>query len=340
METRKTKIIRNKDKKIQPYRFYSQIFFSFISIWIGIDFYRFMQYLSTAGVHGSSYRPAGVEAYLPISSLMSVVYFFRTGNIHDVHPAGFFIFSGILLMSLFIGKSFCSWVCPVGFISELIGDFGSKLFKKKITLPRWIDYPLRSLKYLLLFFFFSTIITMSSAQLSLFLDGDYNIAAEIKMFEFFGQLTPFAIIVLSVLVLLSIPIKNFWCRFLCPYGALLGLTGFLSVLKLKRTASTCIDCDLCDKACPSAIKVSKSTYVLSDECTSCLQCVDVCPVHDTLGIKLIEKPKKMNTFIISGFALIIFLAFIFLGMITGNWQNKIPVSKYFNLYQSREQIEH
>jgi len=124
-----------------------------ICIWIGVEFYYFVRYLETAGLEGSAYRPPGDEGFLPISSLMSLYHFFITGEIHQAHPAGFFILAGAIIVSFVFGKSFCSWICPVGLLSEYLGDFGEKIFGRKIKLPKWLDYPLRSLKYLLLAFF-------------------------------------------------------------------------------------------------------------------------------------------------------------------------------------------
>jgi polyferredoxin len=54
---------------------------------------------------------------------------------------------------VFVKKAFCSWLCPIGTLSESLWMLGRKLFGKNPGLPRWLDYPLRSLKYLLLFFF-------------------------------------------------------------------------------------------------------------------------------------------------------------------------------------------
>ena len=92
----KKKIIRNNEKPIQKYRFIIQIAFISLCIWIGVDFYLFL----------------------------------KTGFVHPAHPAGIFIFLSIILMSLVFGKSFCSWLCPIGTISELIGDFGEKMMKR------------------------------------------------------------------------------------------------------------------------------------------------------------------------------------------------------------------
>jgi len=340
MTTRKTTIVQNTTPKVQPYRLISQSAFTLISVWIGVDFYFFIRFLATNGLHGSAYRPAGVEAYLPISSLMSFVYFLQTGSIHGIHPAGFLIFSGIIIMSFVLGKSFCSWVCPVGFISDMVGDFGKKLLKKNFTMPRWADFPMRSLKYLLLLFFFTTIITMSVPQLLLFLNSDYNIIADIKLYEFFRYLSSFSIVVLTVLLLLSIPFRNFWCRYLCPYGALLGLAGLLSILKIRRNAPTCIDCKLCDKACPSSIIISKANYVVSDECTSCLQCVDVCPVDETLDIRPIGAKKKINSLYMSIAAVMILCGIILYGIMSHTWKSSVQNEKFIELYNSRDFIGH
>ena len=70
------------------------------------------------------------------------------------------------------------------------------------------------------------------------------------MYYFFAEITPFALTVIVGLVLLSIPIRGFWCRYLCPYGALLGILSLLSPQKIKRNPTTCIDCGKCAKVCP------------------------------------------------------------------------------------------
>src|SRR4030065_2270711 len=258
----KNKITRNGENPIQKYRCLVQILFALLCIWIGVEFYLFVRYLEAGGTVSYFNRPPGVDGFLPISSLMSFYYFILTGQIHSAHPAGMFIFLGIVLMSLVIGKSFCSWMCPVGFISELIGDFGEKIFKRKLHLPRILDYPLRSLKYLLLgFLFYPVFFVMSNAAIKAFLDSPYNLVADLKLFYFFADISQVLLIVISSLFIFSIVIRNFWCRYLCPYGALLGIVSLLSPLKVKRNSSTCIDCNLCVKACPSNIKVDKMKTV-------------------------------------------------------------------------------
>ena len=337
----KKKIIRNKEKSLQKYRFIIQSLFALLCIWIGIDFYLFAHYLQSGGTVQFYSRPPGVDGFLPISSFMSFYLFLVTGQIHPVHPAGLFIFIAIILMSLVFGKSFCSWLCPIGFLSELIGDFGEKIFKRKLHLPKWLDYPLRSIKYLLLgFLFYAVFILMGIATVKAFLNSPYNQVADLKMFYFFADISRTTIIVLAVLFLLSIFIRNFWCRYLCPYGALLGLISFLSPNKIKRNPVSCIDCGLCNKACPQGIKVDKIKTVWSDECTTCMSCVDACPVADTLDLKSLYTKKKINKKLVVIGVVSIFLAVTGFAMFTGHWHNDITKQEYLVRYKMMDTYGH
>ena len=137
-------------------------------------------------------------------------------------------------------KSFCSWLCPVGPFG-ILGRLGKKLFRRNLLLPRWLDIPLRGLKYLLLGFFVFIIASMSAAAFRNS-SAPYGIIADVKMLNFFRNMSGTAGIVIAALVLLSILVQNVWCRYLCPYGALMGLASLLSPLKIRRNAAACIDC--------------------------------------------------------------------------------------------------
>ncbi len=341
----KKKIIKNVDKPIQKYRFMVQTGFILLCIWIGVEFYLFVNYLNSGGTAPFFERPPGAEAFLPISSLMSLYYFVQTGTIHQAHPAGFFILAGIVGISLVFGKSFCSWVCPIGTLSEYVGDFGDwvqkKLFKKVYHLPVWLDFPLRSLKYLLLaFFVYSIFFTMTTLALKVFLDSTYNIISDVKMWYFFAEISQFALTVLAVLFVLSIFIRGFWCRYLCPYGALLGIFSILSPNKIKRNTVSCIDCNLCAKACPSLIKVDKKKVVISDECTTCMTCVDVCPVQDTLELHSFIGGKKVPKKIVAFGVVLIFVCITGIGIVSGNWQNDVSKEEYLILHKNINQVGH
>jgi len=320
---------QNNSPSIQKYRTIIQSAFALICIWIGVEFYFFVRYLETAGVEGSTYRPPGVEGFLPISSLMSLYHFFLTGEIHGAHPAGLFILLAAIVISLFFAKSFCSWVCPFGLLSQILGDWGEKIFRRKINLPRWLDYPLRSLKYLLLVFFvYSIFFLMTTVSLKAFLNSPYNIVADVKMYYFFADISRFALIIITVLFLMSILVRNFWCRYLCPYGALLGLLSLLSPIKIKRNWESCIDCEKCARVCPSLIKVDKVSTVISDECTGCMQCLDVCPVNRTLELKIAAREKPISKKVVAFGVVGLFVLIIGVAKITGNWKNDVTMEEY------------
>jgi polyferredoxin len=226
----------------------------------------------------------------------------------------------------------------------MVGDFGDKvskkIFGKKLKLPRVLDYPLRSLKYLLLLFFASSIFAMSAFSLKSFLDAPYNIMSDVKMYYFFAEISQFSLLVIGALFLLSIIIRNFWCRYLCPYGALLGVFSLLSFNKIKRNTETCTDCKACTMVCPSKIKVHTSKTVISDECVSCMQCIDVCAEPNTLELKTVVGKKRFDKKYVGYTILVIYFIILGIGVATGNWQNKITQKEYLELYPEVNSLDH
>jgi len=107
--------LRSRYRISTDIRLWVQVGFAALCVRIGIEFHYFVKYLETGGISGSSYRPPGVEGFLPISSLMSLYHFFLSGDVHSAHPAGLFILLVVLIVSSVFGKSFCSWICPIGF---------------------------------------------------------------------------------------------------------------------------------------------------------------------------------------------------------------------------------
>ena len=336
-----SKIIKNQETPVQKYRLLIQILFSLLCIWIGVEFYFFVKYISSPNDFAFISRPPGVDGFLPISSFMSLIYFLKTGNISMIHPAGLIIFSAIIIISFIVGKSFCSWLCPIGFISEAINDLSIKLFRRKFRMPKVADCILRSLKYFLLaFFLYSIVFLMTDLSLKMFLESPYNQTADIKMYYFFADISLFAFCVIAILFILSFFFRNFWCRYLCPYGALLGIISFLNPLKIRRNTDTCTDCKLCTKVCPSNIKVHKLKTVYSDECTSCLTCVDACPVKDTLQMKLTPKGKRLNKKYVPIIVAGLFMLITGFGIVSGYWQNKITKETYIELHKHINDFGH
>jgi polyferredoxin len=207
--------------------------------------------------------------------------------------------------------------------------------------PHWLDYPLRSLKYLLLaFFVYSIFFLMGELALKHFLDSPYNLVADIKMYYFFADISRTSLIVIGSLVVLSVVIRNFWCRYLCPYGALLGIASLLSVFKIKRNPTSCIDCGKCARVCPSAIKVDKIETVVSDECTACLGCLDACPVAATLELKMTGSRRRITPRTAAVTVVAVFAIVTGVGMFTGYWGNDVSSDTYLEHQSSVHMYGH
>jgi polyferredoxin len=315
-----------------------QIVFLIILIAIGIKFYLFVSQIEK-GMVPNFERPPGVEAFLPISALVSLKHFLYTGEINDVHPSALVIFLIICASALLLKKGFCSWICPIGLLSEFLSKLHLKLFKKRLSLPLWTDIPLRSLKYLLAgFFIYQIFYKMSPASIEQFIYSPYHKFADIKMLYLFTKISTTSLIVITVLFLLSVIIPNFWCRYLCPYGAVLGVISFFSSGRIKRNPTYCTNCGKCEHNCPGLIRIRDDKAVFSSECTACLTCVSVCPEKHAIGFKLFHSQSSLSPVIIGIIFILLFVSGIATAKISGNWQNSIPIYAYFEFVRQKNTI--
>lgn len=312
--------------------------FAVFCLWGGYRFYLF--YLWGVGRSEAFVsRPPMVEAFLPISALMALKPFVLSGVFDPVHPVGLTIFMAALTIGLLARKGFCGWICPVGFTSNQL-----EKFSKKINIlwmpPAWVDYPLMSLKYLLLAFFtYIILLKMPLEQIESFQKSPYNMIADAKLLLFFLNPSGLALGVMIFLVLISFVIRNFWCRYLCPYGALLGILSFASPMKIKRDMQTCIDCKKCEKTCPGSIRITRKTTVRSADCIGCGECAAVCPVDDCLTLAVPGR-RRVPLYLLPAAVLGIFFLFWLLAVATGHWHTAVPSEVVKELYQTLANLPH
>jgi polyferredoxin len=347
----KKKLVRRlRPDRSQRTRHAIQGAFLLLNAWIGVQFYLWVRYYERGATGLYVPRPAGAEGWLPIAGLMNLKYFFLTGRIPAVHPAAMFLFASFLLMSALLKKAFCSWLCPVGTFSEFLADSGRRIFGRNFRLPRWLDIPLRGLKYILLGLFVALIGVMSADALAGFLSTPYGLMVDVRMLNFFRDMSLTAAIVIAALVLLSVFVEHFWCRYLCPYGALLGLTSLLSPVKIRRDPQVCIDCAKCAHACPAALPVDKLVQIRSVECTACMSCIAVCPAQDALQFalpprKAAQPAARWARRALSPFAVACILAYLFFGMVlfaraTNHWKSDLPRDVYMQLVPHDDELSH
>jgi len=349
--TKKVFLRRTARDISQPVRLTVQLLFAALNLWLGAQFLLWVRWVESGGHSLLVSRPAGAEGWLPIAGLMNLKLLLLTGVVPRIHPAAMFLLIAFLLMSLLFKKAFCSWLCPIGTLSVMLGKLGHRLFGRNFHLPRFVDLPLRSLKYILLAFFAVIIGSMSAEALNSFMQTPYGLIADIKMLNFFRTLSTTGAIVLVLLLGLSLFVQNVWCRYLCPYGALLGVVSLLSPMKIRRDQQSCIDCGKCAKACPAALPVDKLVQIRSAECTGCMSCIAVCSAQDALHFAL--PPRKQyaaahdrwyrRTFgprTIAVALAVIFFSVVLLAKVSNHWQTHLPDAVYFDLAPRVGELSH
>jgi polyferredoxin len=332
--------IKNTEPRAQPWRRWVQAGFLVLNIWIGFLFVRFAAQLEQ-GIEPTVSRPPGVEGYLPVGALVTLKNLLSNHVLSPVHPAGFVLLLLFIAIAILLKKGFCSWFCPVGMFSEYLEKLHLRLFRRRLKLPAWADWPLRMVKYILAFFFVFTIVfAMKGEKAAEFVSGDYNKVADLKMLKFFTAMTPTAATVLVILFVLSILVPYFWCRYLCPYGALLGFLSIFSPVTVRRNADSCIDCRACTKACPAVLPVHKMAQVSSDECHACLKCVDACPVADTLELKVTGREKRVPGWVYAALIVGLFVAVTGIAQLAGYWNTSVTTAEYMDLAPRLDELSH
>jgi polyferredoxin len=337
------KLVRRTDTDYsQRLRRVSQLAFLALNLFVGALFYVWVRQFEAPGSTLSVSRPAGVEGFLPIAGLMNVKLWILSGRVPEIHPAAMFLFLAICAIAFFFRKAFCSWLCPVGTVSEWLWQIGRKVFRNNWALPRWLDIPLRTLKYLLLAFFAWAVYTMSPAAIDEFMRTPYGLIVDVKMLNFFRYLGETAIAVLLFLAVASMVVKNFWCRYLCPYGGLLGLLSCLSPVRIRRERESCIDCAKCAKACPASLRVDKLVTIRSAECTGCLECTAACPAQGALAISvgLGMARRNVRPWAIAAGVALLFLGTVVCVKISGHWDSAVTNMQYQQVISNADDAVH
>lgn len=223
--------------------------------------------------------------------------------------------ASFLIVGVLIGKSLCGWVCPFGFIQDLV----SFIKAKKMEISPKTHEDMKLIKYLVLGTTLFITITFSLAKL-LKVHGGYERAMGIFAYAPFTAVSPaetlFAtlpkmvrnfsnvvvdkpvldalagvlnlppifwiqLFILIGVLILAVYIPRSWCKYVCPHGAIMAVLNKFSFIGLKRDPVKCVkgECRECVKACPMQVRILEQPWEkFSDsECIYCLKCVDACP---------------------------------------------------------------
>lgn len=314
-----------------------------IRLFFQFTFLSLILYVAARPFFDKSYV-ADFERYCPFGGISSFFSKLNKGAMAcSMNETQVFLGLGLLLCAGLIGKLFCSYVCPIGTITEWIGRLGNKL-KIRREIKGNIDRYLRGLKYILLFI--TVYFSMTNSEL--FCKAFDPYFASVNGFSNSDIVLYYAIPVFVITIAGALFFRMFWCRYLCPLGAmsnifmnvavaasviaayfllnlfgaglnlvwLLGglvLAGMINELGFMKSFlfpapkitknNSCSACGLCDSKCPQGIKISQMEKVDHIDCNLCTDCVYTCPKANTLTVS-----KKKNLKFLSPVTVIVVIA--------------------------------
>ncbi|MFA6025357.1 MAG: 4Fe-4S binding protein [Ignavibacteriaceae bacterium] len=263
------------------------------------------------------------SVYSKVLFLQFIPSFVKFISIAGLGAIGFIV---ILLLTLFSGRVYCSSICPLGTLQDVISFLSRILKKKKGKKKReflryeksknWWRYSFLALAVIpflggtILFInlldpyssfgkisahLFRPLLIMVNNSIA-FLFEKMNLYIvypfEYKGVETFSLLFAFAIFML--VVYLSLTKGRLYCNTICPVGTLLGLVSKYSFVKIAVDEKSCKSCGICERVCKSNCIDTKKKTVDFDRCVACFNCFDVCP---TDGMKFeygFLSPSKKN----------------------------------------------
>jgi len=300
-----------KYRAIQLLRIFTQIFF----------FGLFSYLLLTTRFPGEDYI-GNLEIFFHFDPLLALATLISSRILYTA-----FILSAItLVFTLFFGRFVCGWICPLGSVHQ----FFSFIFKKaKLHKPKKQPRKLFSWKYyLLIFVLAASIFTLDivgifdplsflyrsfatafipvigyTADIFIGILFQLNLTSLGEtLSQFFMNLAintiflqGFFIGTLFIgVVLLNLYQERFWCRNVCPLGALLGLISRLNLFKLKINKDRCIECNLCNLHCQTQANPFPSEEWRSSECIYCFTCSAICPTN-AIEFPVRFSPEKVKS---------------------------------------------
>lgn len=184
-----------------------------------------------------------------------------------------------IIMVVLFGRLFCGFMCAFGFVQDLFYYIGRKFLKIKYKINPDTDRKLKFIKYFILLII-----------IILIFFPDINIPVSISPWNAFGIICFFppsleyaismfdsGVILLVIIMILSMFVERFFCRYLCPLGAIYGIISKFKLLKINKTYEDCGNCKCCTSSCTMGIDISKENNVSSGECIGCMKCISACP---------------------------------------------------------------
>jgi NosR/NirI family transcriptional regulator, nitrous oxide reductase regulator len=178
-------------------------------------------------------------------------------------------------LTIITGRIFCGWMCIFGSLNDWIYFVSNKLLKIKFKMNKSLDKYLKYLKYLILI----AIAALVWTNILKLPSGSSPWDAYSQIFDFNYMLKEYLIgtFILLLIVIGAAFIERFFCRYLCPLGAIFAILSKFKIYKVHKEKSNCVPCKACTPKCSMGIDLDKVDVVNSGECIQCFNCVNICP---------------------------------------------------------------
>lgn len=253
-----------------------QVFFLVVFLWFCIA--------ATLGANWWQLRGWPINWLLELGPLTAVATALATGTFYA--PLTWALVA--IFLTLFVGRFFCSFACPLGTINQFTGWVGRLGRSPADRVEANRHRRAQAWKYYLLFFlvllaFMGTVQTgvfdplpllHRSVNLALLPLADAGLGLLSAAPRHYASVWLLGVVLLAV-VGLNLALPRFFCRFVCPLGALFGLLSQFTPWRLGKTADTCGDCRICEEYCEGGCRPSGK--LITGECVLCFNCLDRCP---------------------------------------------------------------
>lgn len=229
---------------------------------------------------------ASIDALCPFGGIETLQKWIASGGqfIAKTHASNLILLFAVVVGTLIAGGAFCGWVCPFGATQDLLSAIRRRLKIPEIHVPEKLDRVLRYGRFVTL----GVILLQTALTVKLwFADFDpYRTLFGLDWLFAFDWLAswPAYIVTLGVLAA-TLFVERGFCRYACPLGGAISVLGRFSLLRIRRDGPSCKGCAVCEIPCPVKLHVA-SANVVSSNCIGCMACVDACPRHGSLELKL------------------------------------------------------
>lgn len=255
-----------------------------------------------------------IMAFNGVKTLFQMI---TSGNFNFIQAfSGLVDFAVVLAFTIIAGRFFCGWFCAFGAFNDWIHIASKKFLNINFKVSPKIDSILKYTKYiillLILFFTYKKI----------------NVLENKSPWDAFAQITDFysvlsnltiGLILLILIAIGNIFIERFFCRYLCPLGAIFTIFSKTNIFKINKPNDKCGKCRVCTNNCSMGLQLYKVNSVHNSECINCLKCVEVCP-RKNIHVNIFG--KNINPALISSLGIVLFLCIYSLGNLESSFLNQ------------------